>query len=86
MRRPCTRIAPVLRGFGGGGLAATVRAVPPKKRKPRRPRGPTSNRSIRFSDDEWADIERKATRWGLTASAAIRQAALAWARAPERQG
>jgi hypothetical protein len=51
----------------------------PKRKKPR---GHTPTHSIRFSDEEWADIEAKARRLGLTASAAIRQQALSWARSP----
>jgi hypothetical protein len=42
--------------------------------------GATTPRSVRFSDDIWAILEKRARRQGLTLHAALREAILAWAR------
>ena len=58
--------------------------MPAAKRQSRRkpPRGMAEVRSIRFSDEEWADIEREALRIGITPSALVRQAVLGLVRRP----
>ena len=42
--------------------------------------GGTTPRSVRFSEEVWALLERRARAQGLTLHAALRQAILEWAR------
>jgi hypothetical protein len=42
--------------------------------------GQTTPRSVRFSDEIWALLERRAKAKGLTLHAALREAILEWAR------
>jgi hypothetical protein len=42
--------------------------------------GATTPRSVRFSDEIWALLERRAKAKGLTLHAALREAILEWAR------
>jgi hypothetical protein len=42
--------------------------------------GGTTPRSVRFSDEIWALLERRAQAKGLTLHAALREAILEWAR------
>jgi len=52
-----------------------------KKPKAAEPPGPRKHRGVRFSDDEWSELERAAAREALpSASTFIRQAALRAAR------
>ncbi len=59
--------------------------VPPLLSRPGRPRKgaktePTKPHSVRIEDSVWSAVAKKAERLGISVNAAIRQAALGWAR------
>ncbi len=68
---------PYARRIATGGLVVQVGRGRPKRLLES---GGTTPRSVRFSDEIWALLERRARAKGLTLHAALRQAILEWAR------
>jgi len=65
------------RRIAAGGLVVRVGRGRPKRLLES---GGTTPRSVRFPDEIWALLERRARAKGLTLHAALRQAILEWAR------
>jgi len=76
------RTARVKRNPYAARIAARGLSVQVGRGRPRRllESGGTTPRSVRFPDEIWALLERRAQAKGLTLHAALRQAILEWAR------
>jgi hypothetical protein len=68
---------PYARRIAAEGLVVQVGRGRPKRLLES---GGTAPRSVRFSDEIWALLERRAKAKGLTLHAALREAILEWAR------
>jgi hypothetical protein len=68
---------PYARRIATGGLIVQVGRGRPKRLLES---GGTTPRSVRFPDEIWALLEKRARAKGLTLHAALRQAILEWAR------
>ncbi|HKC11445.1 MAG TPA: ribbon-helix-helix protein, CopG family [Vicinamibacteria bacterium] len=68
---------PYARRIASGGLVVQVGRGRPKRLLES---GGTTPRSVRFPDETWALLEKRAKAKGLTLHAALREAILEWAR------
>jgi hypothetical protein len=74
---------PYARRIASMGISVHVKPGRPKKGTET---GPTVPRSIRFPEEVWRRLERRARVEGLPLHRALRAAVLAWAEAGERRG